>query len=124
MAYKNFEQLEVWQKGCRLSVAIYKSLSTCKNYVFKDQITRSSISIASNISEGAERSNTKEFILFLRYAKGSAGELRTQVYLAHQFGLISSEEKTLFLKEVKDISAMLTGLIKYLIKHLQKKTRP
>jgi len=49
------ENLEVWKRSCRLSVNLYKSLGSCKDYGFKDQITRSALSIPSNIAEGYER---------------------------------------------------------------------
>ena len=75
-----FEDLEVWKRSARLSADIYKTLANLKDYGFKDQITRSGLSIPSNIAEGAERESIKEFINFLSYAKGSAGELRTQIY--------------------------------------------
>ncbi len=75
-----FEDLEVWKRSARLSADIYKTLANLKDYGFKDQITRSGLSIPSNIAEGAERESIKEFINFLSYAKGSAGELKTQIY--------------------------------------------
>ena len=77
-----FEDLEVWKKSCRLTVSIYKSLQDCNDRCFKDQMTRAALSIPSNIAEGAERRSKKEFINFLSIAKGSAAELRTQIYIA------------------------------------------
>ena len=71
----SFEDLEVWKRSARLSADIYKTLANLKDFGFKDQITRSGLSIPSNIAEGAERESIKEFINFLSYAKGSAGEL-------------------------------------------------
>ena len=76
----SFEDLEVWKRSARLSADIYKTLANLKDFGFKDQITRSGLSIPSNIAEGAERESIKEFINFLSYAKGSAGELKTQIY--------------------------------------------
>ena len=73
----SFEDLEVWKKSARLSGNIYKELKGCKDYGFKDQITRSGLSIPSNIAEGIERNSSKESINFISYAKGSCGELRT-----------------------------------------------
>ena len=76
----SFEDLEVWKRSARLSADIYKAMVNLKDFGFKDQITRSGLSIPSKISEGAERESIKEFINFLSYTKGSAGELRTQIY--------------------------------------------
>ena len=72
-----FEDLEVWKKSCRLTVAVYESLKNCNDRCFKDQMTRAALSIPSNIAEGAERRSKKEFVNFLSIAKGSAAELRT-----------------------------------------------
>ncbi|MDW2075401.1 four helix bundle protein [Vibrio sp. 1863] len=55
-----FEKLEVWKRGCRLSCQLYQGLDSCKNYGFKDQLTRSALSIASNIAEGKERDTANE----------------------------------------------------------------
>jgi four helix bundle protein len=55
MAYSSFEDLEVWQRSCDLSVRIYDEPKSCKDYGLKDQMTRAAVSIASNIAEGAER---------------------------------------------------------------------
>ena len=75
-----FEDLEVWKRSARVSADIYKTLANLKDFGFKDQITRSGLSIPSNIAEGSERETDKERANFLNYAKGSAGELRTQIY--------------------------------------------
>lgn len=71
MRYKN---LEVWQSSVGLSVEIYKHFKVSTDYDFKDQITRSSLSVPSSIAEGEERAGLKEQIHFLNIAKGSAGE--------------------------------------------------
>jgi four helix bundle protein len=65
-----------------LSVRVYEVLRGCKDFGLKDQMTRAAVSIPSNIAEGAERDSKAEFIHFLHIAKGSAAELRTQVYIA------------------------------------------
>ena len=70
---------------------------------------RSAVSIASNIAEGSERS-PKEFKRFLRIARGSAAELRTQTYIGAKIGVITTEDMTSIVNELKEISAMLTGL--------------
>jgi four helix bundle protein len=75
------ERLDVWKRSCRLRVDLYKTLATCGDYGFRDQITRSALSVPSNIAEGYERDSPKEIVRFLRIAKGSWGELRTQLYI-------------------------------------------
>jgi four helix bundle protein len=76
-----FEDLEVWKRSARLSANIYKDLKDLKDFSCRDQITCSGLSIPSNIAEGFERESEKECINFLAYAKGSCGELRTQIYI-------------------------------------------
>jgi four helix bundle protein len=87
MAYRSFEELEVWKRACQLAVDVYEVFKESKEYGIKDQMQRAGISIASNIAEGSERGG-KEFIRFLRIARGSAAELRTQLYIAKKIGLV------------------------------------
>jgi four helix bundle protein len=109
-----FENLEVWKRSARLSAEIYKELTVLKDYGFRDQITRSGLSIPSNIAEGMERATNKEKMRFLDIAKGSAAELRTQIYIGVDVGYIHSETGAKWIKESKELSAMLTGLTKTL----------
>ncbi len=107
-----FEDLDVWKKSARLSADLYREFSALKDYGFKDQITRAGLSIPSNISEGHERPSARENINFLNYAKGSCGELRTQIYIGMEIGYISVENGKAWLKETEAISAMIGGLIR------------
>jgi four helix bundle protein len=107
-----FEDLEVWKRAVKLSGNIYKELKGLKDYGFKDQITRSGLSIASNIAEGFERESQKENIAFLSYSKGSSGELRTQIYIGIDIGYIDKKIGEEWSKETREISSMLSGLIK------------
>jgi four helix bundle protein len=77
-------------------------------------MTRAAVSIASNIAEGAERNSTPDYIRFLHIAKGSAAELRTQLYIAQRVGLIDQAAQTKLTQDCKQIAAMLQGLIKSL----------
>lgn len=107
----SFEDLEVWQKSCRLSVDIYQLLKNCRDYGFRDQMCRASVSIASNIAEGSERGTDCEFVRFLNIAKGSAAELRTQLYIAVEIGVIARDNFVELLKRIKSVSQMLQALI-------------
>ena len=112
--YRSFENLEVWKQSCRLAVRIYEELKNCRDFGLKDQLTRSAVSIPSNIAEGAERGSNKEFVRFLHIAKGSAAELRTQIYIACQIHLVSETFTLEIICDLKRISAMLHNLIKTL----------
>ncbi len=105
---RSFEDLEVWKEGMRLSVQLYKLF---KDYGFRDQIQRAVISIPSNISEGYERQTNKEFLQFLFIARGSCGEVRTQIYLAKELGYISNDVFPELLDKSGKLSAMLSKLI-------------
>nr|NQU89798.1 four helix bundle protein [Bacteroidota bacterium] len=109
--YHSFEELDVWKRGCKLAVETYKALKGCKEFELKNQMIKSAISIPSNIAEGAERNSKKEFIQFLHIAKGSAAELRTQFYIAEKAEILPSKTTRPFIKETKELSSMLQGLI-------------
>ncbi len=107
-----FEDLDVWKRSSRLSADIYKHFSSCRDYGFKDQITRSGLSIPSNIAEGLERESNRECINFLSYAKGSCAELRTQIHIGLEIHYIEKPTADRWLKEAIEISSMISGLIK------------
>lgn len=107
-----FEELEVWKKSARLSADIYKALTGLKDFGFRDQITRAGLSIPSNIAEGYERQSDKEIVNFINYAKGSAGELRTQIYIGMEIDYITRDQGKQWLSQAEEISKMLSGLIK------------
>ncbi|EKF73287.1 hypothetical protein A11A3_14410 [Alcanivorax hongdengensis A-11-3] len=107
-----FENLEIWQRSVELSVEIYEHFSGHRDFGFKDQITRSSLSLPSNIAEGYERNSDREKALFLNYAKGSAGELRTQVHIGSRIGYISEAVGIRWIEEVEQLSRMLFAIIR------------
>ena len=114
---KRFEDLDVWIAAKDASVMIYKITendSLRKDFGLKDQIRRASISIISNIAEGFERNGNKEFIQFLSIAKGSAGEVRAQLYIIKELEFINEEEFILLNEKVTQVSKMLSGFINYL----------
>jgi four helix bundle protein len=110
MAYHSFEDLEVWKRSVDLSVRIYELFRGCKDYGFKDQICRASVSVSSNISEGMERASVKETIHFLHISKGSCAEIRTQLIIACRISYNTEQECHDLVGEAKSISKMLHGL--------------
>jgi four helix bundle protein len=111
-AADSFENLRVWKKSARLSADLYRGLRDLKDWGFRDQITRAGLSVPSNIAEGYERESNKDLIKFLHYAKGSAGELRTQLYIGIDIGYIDKTTGHHWLTEAREISQMLAALIK------------
>src|SRR3954454_16579050 len=110
MVYQSFEDLEVWQRGCRLTVDVFHAFAACKNFSFRDQIQRSALSVPSNVAEGSERGSPKDFAHFLNIAKGSCGELRTQLYIARRLGFLAKAAFEGLINESKELSKMLEGL--------------
>ncbi len=108
------EKLDVWKKACRLSVEIYTHFKESRDFSFKDQITRSSLSVASNIAEGMEKASIKENIRFLEIAKGSTAELITQIYIGIEINYIDKTKGFEWIKETNELLRMLNGLKKNL----------
>jgi four helix bundle protein len=111
---ESFEKLEVWRRSHALSIEMYRLLEHCRDWGFKDQITRAANSIADNISEGSERPGKAEYRQFAGYAKGSAGEVRSQVLRAKALSYIPASEADRLVNELIEISRMLWGLHKSL----------
>ena len=95
---------------------LYELLKDCRDYGLKDQMLRSAVSIPSNIAEGRERNSVPEFQRFLNIAKGSAAELRTQVYISREVKILNNKSANELIKELKAISKMLQALHKSLNK--------
>ena len=112
---QRFEDLIVWQKSMSLAEEIYrvtKQGEFAKDWGLKTQIQRAAVSVPSNISEGFERYSNKEFRQSLLIAKGSAGEVRTQLYLARNLGYVTPIEADGLIKLCVDVSRLLGGLIR------------
>ena len=101
MKLNSFEDIQVW-KDARIFVKDIYTMTSFekfrKDYGLKDQIQRAAVSVLNNISEGFERNNNKEFIKFLLYAKGSAGEIRAMLYIALDINYISNEDFDKYIK--------------------------
>ena len=110
------ERLDVWKRSCRLSVEVYKNFAESKDFGFKDQITRSSLSIPSNIAEGLEKESDKEKVRYIEIARGSSAELITQIYIGIEIGYIEKTIGMSWARELEELSKMLSGLKKNYVK--------
>ena len=104
------ENLEVWKMAAGLSAEIYLYFKTCTDRGFKDQITRSGLSIPSNIAEGLERNSDKESSRFLDIALGSAAELKTQIYIGMKIEYIEMSRGKEWIDTIESVSRMINGL--------------
>jgi len=114
---KRFEDLEVWQRAKDLTNLIYKYSTDgtfARDFGLRDQMRRAAVSIMSNIAEGFESQTQVQFIKYLGLAKGSAGELRAQLYIARDQGYISEENFSELFLLAEICSKQLARFIQYL----------
>jgi four helix bundle protein len=115
--FQRFEDIEAWKKARQLTKEIY-ALSNegtfARDFGLKDQIRRAAVSVMSNIAEGFERSGTGDFLRFLAIAKGSAGEVRSQLYVAYDLTYVDEERFGKLADAAMQISKLLAGLMGYL----------
>ena len=120
MKIQKFEDMQVWQDARTLVNLVYKSCSSKSfkhDYGFKDQIQRAAVSIMSNIAEGYERDSNREMIRFLNFSKGSAGEVRSLLYVANDLNYITEKE----FKAKYDHSILIIKQIPNFIKYLKQR---
>ncbi|MFA6100329.1 MAG: four helix bundle protein [Patescibacteria group bacterium] len=117
MKINKFEDILAWKLSRELVGQVYSNLKGCRDYGFKDQIQRACISIMNNIAEGFDRKGDREFLRFLKIAKGSCAEVRSMLYVAEDIGYLPSNKvKELYLLSLR-INQLIIHLIKYLENH-------
>ena len=109
--YLSFEDLAIWQEGMQICFQIYDALADCHDYGLRNQMERSAVSIPSNISEGYELSSDRAFIRHLYIAKGSSGELRTQLYIAIRQKYIDKAPGDQLINRAQRLSGMIQKFI-------------
>jgi four helix bundle protein len=117
MRLARFEQMEIWKLARALNRDIYSvsgKSAFARDFGMGNQIRRASVSVASNIAEGFESQSNASFIRYLICARGSAAEVRAQLYLAVDMGYLSEAECAALLDRAETISRQITGFIKYL----------
>ena len=115
--FKKFEEIECWKKARQLTRRIYEISDQgafAKDFGLKNQIRRAAVSIMSNIAEGYDRSGKGEFIQFLSTAKGSAAEVRCQLYVAIDQGYIQETDFKELIAMATETGRMVGGLMSYL----------
>jgi four helix bundle protein len=116
---RQFEDIEAWQVARELTRAIYACSNSgpfARDFGLRDQIRRASVSIMSNIAEGFERGGSAEFVQFLAIAKGSAGEVEAQLYVAFDQGYITDEQFEALRQLTASTKKLIAGFMNYLKK--------
>ncbi|MFL5789474.1 MAG: four helix bundle protein, partial [Flavisolibacter sp.] len=112
-----FEDLQIWKTSRELSLKVFKLTSIppfINDFRFRDQARSSAGSIMDNIAEGFERSGRLEFVQFLSHAKGSCGEIRSQIYRAIDQNYIDKSEGSELIDKYETLAKEIFGFIKYL----------
>ena len=112
MAIKCFEDIVAWQKAQDFSVFIYQNFGDLKDWDFRSQICRASVSISNNIAEGFDRGTKPEFKRFLYISLGSTSEVKSMLYLAKRLNYINEPTFHTLLDKAREISKITNGLIK------------
>ena len=114
MLIERFEDIVAWKKAKELTLEVYKLFEYSKDFGFKDQIQRASISIMNNIAEGFERGTNKQFQYFLYVAKGSCAEVRSMLIIAKDLGRITATCFQFLFGLTEEISKTIAGLLRSL----------
>jgi four helix bundle protein len=112
-----FEDLAVWKEAVAIGVDVYRLTSKGKlgrDFSAIDQLPRAAISISNNIAEGFEYNNPKSFVKFLSYAKASAGELRSNLFVLKEADIVQKHDYEIMFNKLMDISKSIKGFMKYL----------
>ncbi len=120
---QRFEDLQVWQASRELVKWVYHAARTQplkRDPSLVDQMQRAAVSVSSNLAEGHERGSRVQYVEYCFIAKGSAGELRSQVINAHDVGLLDDNAYAYLYERCLDVSRLLGGYIKHLLESCAK----
>ena len=122
---ERFEDLDLWKDAVKMGVSIYNVTEEgkmAKDYSARDQLRRAAISVSNNLAEGFEYNNNKAFVRFLMYAKGSAGELRSQLFVLREAGILEESKFHTLWENALKLSKSIEGFRKYLPEFDKRKT--
>jgi four helix bundle protein len=111
---QQFEDLDIWKQATQIAVDVFGitlNEPLKSDFGTKDQLRRAALSISSNIAEGFEYNNDADFVRFLKYAKGSTGELRSQLFILCQLGTVSSAFYEQKHQELSKLSRQIGSLL-------------
>jgi four helix bundle protein len=114
MSKNGYKDLIAWQKGMKLVAAIYDATDAFpahETYGLVSQLRRAAVSVPSNIAEGKAHYSNREFVRFLRHARGSLAEIETQILIAGELKYLAHEKTTQFSQQLYELGRLLSGLI-------------
>lgn len=111
-AFKDFEEIIAWQRAIDLSASIYQRFQTHRDFGFRDQILRASVSVSNNIAEGFDRGSNTQFRYFLNVARSSCNEVRSMVILAERVGYLGKEDVDALRTECMKLNGTILSLIR------------
>jgi four helix bundle protein len=107
---ESFEDLRIWKRARELANAVYDSFGRCRELDYRSQIQSAATSVMNNIAEGFERRTKKDFAHFLDLAKGSAGEVRSMLYLGEDRGYTATKAAVPLRADYKELSKSIGAL--------------
>lgn len=108
---EGFRGLEIWKEGKSIAVDTYRATHQLQDLGLRDQLRRAAISVPSNIAEGDERSSDKDSVRFFFIAKGSLAELRTQLEISVEVGLLDQTVAYPIIKRATTLSSRIGAII-------------
>lgn len=120
MSQNSYKDLIAWQKGMELVAMIYdatEGFPASEQYGLVSQLRRAAVSVPSNIAEGKAHYSNRDFVRFLRHARGSLAEIETQVLIAHQRKYLTDATMKQLTKKLDELGRILSGLINSLKEH-------
>ena len=120
MTITRFEDIKAWQLAQDLAVLIYRASEGMSDFSFRNQICKAAVSISNNIAEGFQRGSDKDFIRFLRIARGSGQEVKSMLYLGKRLGYFTTEQ----VEPIFDLSTQISVMLHRFIVALQSNSPP
>ena len=114
-AFKDFEEIVAWQRAIDLSASVYPRFKDHRDFGFRDQILRASVSVANNIAEGFNSGSNRKFRFYLTIARSSCDEVRSMVILAERIGYLRREEVEVLRTECMRLNGTILSLIKSML---------
>ena len=114
MGIQKFEDLIAWRKSQDLAVSIYQAFEGSKDFSFKDQIRRASVSVSNNVAEGFDRGSRPDFVRFLSFSLALCSEVKSMLYLGERLQYISMDKRDALIANAIEVAKIITGLIKVL----------